>query len=90
MSTKFREGVGWKRKVAFHTYAYALNSTQVGVWAAAAITTSVASDVDAVEVVKKGATMAACYLVPAAPVYTIVKNVDKAVYAGKNVAFLVQ
>lgn len=87
MATKFKEGVGWKRKVAFHTYAYAFNCTEVGVWAAAAITTSVASDIDTIDVVKKGAKMAAYYFVPAAPAYTILKNVDKAVYAGKKVAF---
>lgn len=87
MATKFKEGVGMRKKAVFYTYAYALNSTQVGVWAAAAIATSVASDIDAGEVVKKGAIMAACYLVPTAPIYTIIKNVDREVYAGKKVAF---
>jgi hypothetical protein len=87
MATKFKENVGWKRKVAFHAYAFAFNSTEVGVWAAAAITTSVASDIDTVDLVKSGAKIAACYFVPAAPAYTILKNVDKAVYAGKKVAF---
>lgn len=86
MTTKFKEGVGWKRKLFFHTYAYMLNSTEIGVWSAAAISTSVACDVNVGSVVKQGATMAACYFCPAAPAYTFVKSIDKAVAVSKNVA----
>jgi hypothetical protein len=52
------------------------------VWAAAAIAT--VGEIDTVEVVGKGATIAACYLVSAAPVNTRVKILDRAVYAGKK------
>lgn len=86
MATKFKEGVSWRRKLFFHTYAYALNSTEIGVWSAAAITTSVACDVNVGSVVKQGATMAAFYLCPAAPAYAFIKGVDKSVAVTKNVA----
>lgn len=86
MITRFKEGVGWKRKLFFNIYAYIINSAEVGVWAAAAITTTIACDVKVETVVKQDALGLACYFCPAAPLYTYVKSIDRAVAISKDVS----
>jgi len=84
MATKFKQGTSLKRKMLFHTFTFAFNSTEIGVWGAAAITTSVAADISFDDVTRQGATIAACYFYPAAGMYTVVKKLDKAASIGKK------
>ena len=63
------------------------NSTQIGVWAAAGITASVATDLDFPKVARTVAKPLALYFMPAAPAYTVLRNMDKAVSTGRKVAY---
>ena len=85
MPTKFREGTSMKRKALFHAYAFAVNSTEIGPWAAGYLATRVATDISVESVVREGATAVALYCVPAAPMFMYVKKADKAISMGKKV-----
>lgn len=84
MTTKFKDGTSRHKKTLFHTYAFAVNATEIGVWGAAYITTSVATDLSVDTFVRAGAKTLAVYFIPAAPLYTMIKNTDRAVATGKQ------
>jgi len=54
-------------KILFHTYAFALNSIEIGVWGTTGLATRVALDIEVNDVVREGAKIAAVYFFPAAP-----------------------
>jgi hypothetical protein len=85
MATKFKPGTSIKRKALFHAYAFAVNSTEIGPWAAGYLATRVATDISVDSVVREGAAAVAFYCVPAAPIYMYVKRADKAIALGKKV-----
>jgi hypothetical protein len=86
MATTFKEGTSIKRRAIFYAYAFAVNSTEIGPWAAGYVATRVATDISVESVVREGAAAVACYFVPAAPLFMYVKKADKAYYLGKKAA----
>ena len=84
MTTKFKEGTSIKRRVLFHAYTFAVNSTEIGPWPAGYMAARVATDINVDTVVREGATAVALYCTPAAPLFMYVKSADKAYYLGKK------
>jgi len=85
MPTIFNGNVCLAQKVAFHTFAFAVNATEVGPWTASIITTTAACNLETGTMAKVGAQALACYFLPAAPIVTWLKSSEKAIVYAKEI-----